>query len=251
VNGGGGLGSCAQQAGWSGVFASAPRYCRNVPEAPIIFYDWPYSPFCMKVRAILDHKGIEYRSVNPLAARGRLKRTGTGKVPAVEIDGAFVTDSTDIALALDDRFPEPPLLPSQPHERGLCHAIEDWADESLYFLGLYYRWFEVEGRKPVAAVFGKSLKGRLAYRYYLRLILRQLKGQGTLRKPPEHVGRDLERNLQAVEGLLTPGPFVLGDQPYLCDFALWGQLNYLNRTPVGAAAIEKRPGIRAFLKRLG
>jgi len=57
----------------------------------VVFYDWPYSPFCMKVRAILDYKSIDYQRVRPLAARGKLKRTG--KVPAVEIDGTFITDS--------------------------------------------------------------------------------------------------------------------------------------------------------------
>jgi len=45
----------------------------------------------MKVRAILDYKSIDYQRVRPLAARGKLKRTG--KVPAVEIDGTFITDS--------------------------------------------------------------------------------------------------------------------------------------------------------------
>lgn len=216
----------------------------------ITFYDWPYSPFCMKVRAILDYKGLAYKSVNPLAARGLLSRRGTGKVPAVEIDGAFITDSTDIAYALDERFPGQPLLPDSPFERGLVHAIEEWADESLYFIGLYYRWFEAEGRKPVAAVFGNSFKGRLAYYFYLRRILGQIKGQGTLRKSPAHVRRDLERDLDAVEALLSRGPYSLGDKPYLCDFALWGQLNYLNRTPVGGASIEKRPAITTFIERI-
>jgi glutathione S-transferase len=136
------------------------------------------------------------------------------------------------------------------HDRGLAHAIEDWADESLYFIGLYYRWYEAEGRKPVAGVFGKSLKGRLVYRFYLRRILSQIRGQGTLRKPPKHVAGDLERHLDAIDALLMPGPYVLGERPYLCDFALWGQLNYLNRTPVGSAAIQNRPAIRAFIDRL-
>jgi glutathione S-transferase len=215
----------------------------------ILFFDWPHSPFCMKVRAMLDYKGLEYRTVNPLAARKTLRNRGTGKVPAVEIDGTFVTDSTDIAYALEERWPDPPLIPGDPRDRGLCHAIEEWADESLYFLGLYYRWFEREGRKPIASVFGTSLKGRLAYRYYLRLIFKQLRGQGTLRKPPEHVAGDLERQLDAVEDLLTDRPYVLGQQPYLCDFALWGQLNYLNRTPVAGGAIRKRPKITEFIKR--
>lgn len=220
-------------------------------EPRIAFYDWPYSPFCMKVRAILDYKRLQYDRVNPLAVRGMLSRRGTGKAPAIDIDGEFVTDSTDIAHALDDRFPDPPLLPSDAHERGLCHAIEEWADESLYFIGLYYRWYEAEGQRPVAGVFGSSFKGRLAYRFYLARILRQLKGQGTLRKAPEHVARDLERNLDAVEALLAPGPYLLGDKPYLCDFAVWGQLKYLNRTPVGGTAIRRRERIGAYLSALG
>jgi len=217
----------------------------------------------MKVRAILDHKGLEYERVNPLAARGTLTRRGTGKVPAIEIDGEFVTDSTDIAYALDARFPDPPLLPAPPRERALCHALEDWADESLYFLGLYYRWFEEEGRRPIAGVFTKAspLIGRIAYRFYLRRVLGQLRGQGTLRKPPEQVARDLERQLDAVEGLLTPGPYALGGshrdarlspgqaaRPYLCDFALWGQLEYLRRTPVGGEAMKGRGAIGRFLE---
>jgi glutathione S-transferase len=218
---------------------------------PMIFYDWPYSPFCMKVRAILDYKGLDYLAVNPL---GQIKqialRGGIGKVPAIELDGEFIADSTDIAYALERCFPAKALMPDSVHERGLVHSIEEWADESLYFVGLYYRWYEREGRKPIAPVFGRSLRGKLAYRFYLRRILGQLRGQGTLRKPPDHVARDLDRHLDAVEALLNPGPFVLGSRPYLCDFALWGQLVYLDRTPVGGAAIAKRPAIGEFLKRV-
>jgi glutathione S-transferase len=216
----------------------------------LVFYDWPHSPFCMKVRAILDYKGLDYKRVNPLAARSTLGRRGTGKVPALEIDGDFVTDSTDIALALDRLCPNPPLLPGGKREQGFAHAIEEWADESLYFIGLYYRWYEVEGRKPVAAAFGRSLKGRFAYRFYLRRILGQLRGQGTLRKTPRHVASDLERHLDAAEHLVALGPFILGAAPYLCDFALWGQLNYLNKTPAGGSAIASRPNVREYIARI-
>jgi glutathione S-transferase len=220
-----------------------------VPE--IIFYDWPYSPFCMKVRAVLEHKGLQYRSINPLKRMRDISRRGkVGKVPALEIDGELIVDSTDIAYVLDKRFPDPPLFPEGTHQRGLAHAIEEWADESLYFIGLYYRWYEAEGRKPVAGVFGRSLKGRLVYRWYLKRILGQIRGQGTLRKPPEHIASDLERHLDAVGALVTPGPYVFGESPFLCDFALWGQVNYLNRTPVGSAAIQRRPAIGSFIKRL-
>ena len=59
--------------------------------------------------------------------------------------------------------------------------------------------------------------------------------------------KDLKRHLDAVDALLAPGPYVLGDEPYLSDFALWGQLNYLNLTPVGGASIGERPAIKNFI----
>jgi glutathione S-transferase len=206
----------------------------------------------MKVRAILDYKRVKHDRVVPLGSTMvALRRRGkTGKVPALEIDGELIVDSTDIAYALDERFPDPPLLPLDARERGLCHALEDWADESLYFIALYYRWFEEEGRKAIPAAFGKSLSGRITYQFYLRRILGQIRGQGTLRKSPEHVRRDLERHLDSIEGILAPRPYLLGDRPYLCDFALWGQLNYLNRTPVGGEAIKPRQSIGSYIVRM-
>lgn len=216
----------------------------------VIFYDWPYSPFCMKVRAILRYKAVAFTTLNPLGRMTEIRRGKIGKVPALALDGMLIADSTDIAYALEDRFPEPKIIPAEPRRRGLCHALEDWADESLYFTGLYYRWFEAEGRRPVAGVFGSSLKGRLAYRFYLRRILGQLRGQGTLRKPPDHVRRDLARQLDAAEMLVSQGDFLLGERPFLCDFALWGQPTYLRRTPVGRAEMAGRAATSAFLKRI-
>ena len=217
----------------------------------LIFYDWPSSPFCMKVRAILQYKKVAFQSVSPLAALGELRRRGkTGKVPAIDLDGRMIADSTDIAYALEERFPEPSILPATEYQRGLCHVLEDWADESLYFLGLYYRWFDDEGRKPIAGVFGRSLRGRLAYAFYLRRILRQLRGQGTLRKPPKHVAADLGRQLDAVESLVQPTDYLLGDVPFLCDFALWGQLANLRRTPVGNDAMASRSVIHSYMNRV-
>ena len=206
----------------------------------------------MKVRAILDYKRLQYERVKTHGSTMLdLRRRGkTGKVPAVEIDGELIVDSTDIAYALDQRFADPPLFPVDPRERGLCHVLEDWADESLYFVGLYYRWFEEEGRKPIPDAFGKSLSGRILYWFYLRRILGQVRGQGTLRKTPEHVRRDLERHLDAIEGILAPRPYLMGDRPYLCDFALWGQLNYLSLTPVGGEAIKPRQAIGSYILRM-
>ncbi len=102
----------------------------------------------------------------------------------------------------------------------------------------------------VPQAFGRSLYGRLMYLVYLRRILRQLHGQGTSRKPPAHVLADLRRHLEAIEGLVQSNRFVLGAQPHLCDFALFGQLVYLGRTPVGSRELRAHPAIEAYIARM-
>jgi glutathione S-transferase len=218
---------------------------------PVTLYDWPPSPFCMKVRALLRHKNVAYRRVPALSHLRELKRRGgVGKVPALELDGTFLVDSTDIAHALERRFPAPPALPASARERALCHAFEDWADESLYFLGLYYHWHERTGRRQVAAYFGRTAFGKLAFPPYLFRVERQLRGQGTARKTPAHVRADLERNLDAIEALLSDTDYLLGSGPYLCDFALMSQLVYLTLAPATSDVLERRPSARRFVERL-
>jgi glutathione S-transferase len=215
-------------------------------------YDWAGSPFCMKVRAILDYKEIEYERINILGRawftvwrRGRI-----GKVPALEIDRELICDSTDIAYELDARVPTPRIIPRDPSNRARCHVLEDWADESLYFIGLYFQWWEPEGREMVPLAFGSSPIGRIAFAGYEQTMRRQLRGQGTARKSAEHLRRDLDRHLDAIESLIEGREFFVEQSPMLCDFALLGQLHYLRRTPVGGKAIEQRSGIVAFLERM-
>ncbi len=212
-------------------------------------YDWGPSPFCLKVRAILDYKRIAYQRVNAL---GRpildVRRRGKiGKLPAVEIDGELVCDSTDIALELERRVPRPAILPADPRERALCHALEDWADESIYFVGLYFQWIDPAGLAMVPQAFGRGPLGKVAFEVFLRRIRRQVRGQGTSRKPDAHVRADLARHLDAAGALLAPGRFLLGEAPALCDFALMSQLVYLSRTPVGKPHIEERAPLVAYL----
>lgn len=217
-------------------------------------YDWGPSPFCLKIRAVLDYKGLAYDRVNVLrgglATLVDLRRRGRiGKVPAMEIDGTLVADSTDIAEALERRSPTPTLYPGGARERALGHAIEEWADEALYFLGLYYQWVEPSGAAMVPLVFGRSLAGRAMYRFYRRRIGSQVTAQGTGRKPIEHNLRDLARHLDAADELVRGGAFLFGDAPALADFALMSQLVYLSRTPVAGAELSRRGAIVAYLER--
>jgi glutathione S-transferase len=218
----------------------------------LVYYDFPTSPFCAKVRSVLMYQRAGFETVSATAPRHwmALRRRGTGKVPALEIDGRLVSDSTDICHALDALFPQRPVLPNDARERALCHAIEEWCDESLYFVGLHHVWLDPGNAPAVRRRFAPGPLGWLAWRAYRRLIRIQVRGQGTGRKTAAHLDADLRRHLDAAEGLLTSGGYLLGDRPWLCDFALFGQLRFLGFSQVGAAALAGRPALMAFSERV-
>lgn len=219
---------------------------------PCTLFDWAPSPFSMKVRGILDYKEIPYERASVLKFRNMLalRRGGVGKAPALAVEGELIVDSTNIAYELEKRVPLPAILPADARERALCNALEEWADESLYFMGLYFHWHDPEGRQAIPQAFGNGLAGRAMYRYYLHRILRQLEGQGTSRKSPKHVHDDAIRQLHAIEALTAGDAFILGEAPMLCDFALFGQLIYFGRSPVGGRLLAQYPGIGSYMERM-
>ncbi len=221
-------------------------------QPPIAFYDFPSSPFCIKLRAMLRHKQLAFTTHHALQPRHwlALQRHGTGKVPALTLDGRWIGDSTDIAYALDRRFPSRPLLPADRRAAALCHAVEEWADESLYFVGLHFVWLHAANRGQVPRVFGNGLFGRLLYAGYRRRIERQVHAQGTGRKNAAQIEVDLLRHLAHADALLADGPFLLGHEPWLCDHALFGQLSFLLRSRAARPLVQAHPRLLHHLQRL-
>lgn len=215
-------------------------------------FDWGPSPFCMKVRGILDYKGVPYERVPVLgpSLRELLSRSKVRKVPALDIDGRLVVDSTDIAHEIERLFPQPAILPADERLRGQAHILEDWADEALYFQGLYFQWMEPRGKPMVRKAFGNSPLGIAARWFYQRRIASQLRGQGTTRKSPDHIASDLRRQFSAISALVQDQPFLLGTAPLLCDFAVNAQLVYMSRPPASAEILREFASLAAYMERM-
>ena len=86
-------------------------------------------------RKMLDLKGIEYELVDvvPLNQRIHLRLAGFrgGTVPAIKLNGQRIQGSRQIARALDERWPEPPLFPADPALRARVEDAERWGEEQL------------------------------------------------------------------------------------------------------------------------
>jgi glutathione S-transferase len=108
-------------------------------------YQIPFSHNCVKVRHVLDLKGVGYETmdINP-ALRGEVKRmSGQILVPTLVDGGRVVHGSTPILLYMEERHPEPPLLPSDREERAECMVLMDWADGTFMALVRRLAYFQV------------------------------------------------------------------------------------------------------------
>jgi glutathione S-transferase/RNA polymerase-associated protein len=122
----------------------------------IKLYEHPLSPYAQKVKIALYEKGIPFEAVTPdIFGNGTPEFVSSSprrEVPSL-IDGdTTVFDSTIILEYLEDRWPQPPLLPASPAERARVRMLEELED--TYHEAINWAIAEIR-------VFGRA-KGELA-----------------------------------------------------------------------------------------
>lgn len=183
-------------------------------------YQFASSPYCAKVRKILDFKGIDYEiiEVDYLERKELLAVSGQLMVPTLTLDGGeTIVDSARIALRLEELQPEPTLLPSG--WRGMHRMLAGFIDNQLE-----------------DALFRAAIPDELAYwrergsdRAALWRFIRERKyGAGFVDKMIAQHKAELALAAEALapfEEALVERPFLFG-RIGLADFALYGQLFY-------------------------
>ena len=100
--------------------------------AAIKLYDFLSSPNCQRVKVVLGEKKLAYETVPVDLKKGEqkkpdyLKLNPYGKVPVI-IDGATVLyESLVINEYLDEKYPEPPLMPKDQSKRAKIRILIDY-----------------------------------------------------------------------------------------------------------------------------
>lgn len=221
-----------------------------------ILYQYEISPFCDKVRRVLNLKGIPFRVENlslAQTAAGKLKKLNpAGKVPVLDLDGERICDSTDIIEAIEARYPEPALIPEDPRQAAQVHILEDWADESLYFYEVYLRFAVPENARRWAAEAAKedgAVMRWLGSRLAPVALSRLAREQGIGRKPATVILRDLHRHFRSLEHMLE-GDWLVGERISLADIAVYVQCHCIAVTPEGQAALEPFTRVAEWMTRV-
>jgi stringent starvation protein A len=93
----------------------------------LTLYDAARCPFCARVRIVLAEKDVPHDVVaidlDDRPAWIVEKNPPAGKVPVLEEDGWVLPESAVIDEYLDERYPEPSLLPADPAERAAARFL--------------------------------------------------------------------------------------------------------------------------------
>lgn len=105
----------------------------------LTLYDADRCPYCARVRIVLAEKGLAWETVSvDLDQRPAwiYDKNPLGRVPVLEEDGLVLPESVVIMTYLDERYPEPALLPDDAAERALARLLVERFDR---LAGPYYR----------------------------------------------------------------------------------------------------------------
>jgi glutathione S-transferase len=95
-------------------------------------YDFKSSPNCQRVKVVLEEKKIPYETVNIDLRAGAqktpdyLKINPYGKVPAIADGDTVLYESCVINEYLDEKYPSPRLMPSDPAARAKARLLVDF-----------------------------------------------------------------------------------------------------------------------------
>lgn len=95
----------------------------------------PLSPFCRKVRLSLAEKKLEVELVEEKYWEQDpdfMRRNPAGKVPVLKMDGRMLAESAAICEYIEERHPDPALMPRSPEARYEVRRIVSWFDDKFH-----------------------------------------------------------------------------------------------------------------------
>jgi glutathione S-transferase len=215
------------------------------------------SPPCVRVQLALARSGVPHETVYLRSWTAAAKVSPTGRLPAVAIDGAQLSDSVEILDELERRFPSLGLTPAEPVARLRDRLWEHYVNDHIYWLGYYMRWVDPDNhRRFLGALLARAplltrVFGPAMMRRYTRNRSQQVGIRGKRR---EEVLRAYERALDMFQTGLFDGPYLeRRDVPARGDLAVAStvaQIGFRGTMPEMEERARKRPAVLDHTRRV-
>ncbi len=108
----------------------------------LILHHYPTSPFAEKVRLILGHKQLAWKSVFIPMIMPKPDLTaltgGYRKTPVLQIGADIYCDTALIGDVLEQLLPTPTIYPES--VKGVSRIVAQWADSALFTAAMAYNF---------------------------------------------------------------------------------------------------------------
>ena len=169
-------------------------------------YHIAMSPYCRKVRLILAEKRIECELIEERYWErdpSFLRRNPAAKVPVLEIDGKIMSESAAICEYLEEKYPNPSLMPVDIHQRYEVRRLVGWFDDKFH----------------------RDVTSKLVY----ERVTKKIMGQGYPdSKNVKDGAKKIKYHLDYIAWLLEQRSWLAGDLMSLADFAAAAHLSALD-----------------------
>ena len=197
----------------------------------------PFSPHCWKTVMSLAHKGLPYETVaTPFTQVPSVENGASKTVPVIRDGDRVVSDSFDIAVYLDEAYPDRPRLFGGSSGIAMARFIERWSQLTVHpFLGAA-ALMDIHGMlAPVdQAYFRESREKRFG-------------------KPIEQVPADRDQKLAGFRAGLEPlrntlsyQPFIGGAAPLFADYIVFGAFQWARVTSPFRTLADDDPVVAWF-----
>ena len=208
----------------------------------LILHHYPSSPFSEKIRLILGHKKLPWRSVlipaimpkpDLIALTG-----GYRKTPVLQIGADVYCDTALICDVLEHLRPEPTLYP--PHLKGVCRIFAQWADSSLFWAAMGYN-LQPRGAAHVFAKAPPEAQKAFAED-------RKAMSSGMVRLRPGDATSAYRSYLRRLANMVDEHDFLFGAEPCVADFAAYHGVWYTRtQVPVLADILNATPSVGEWM----
>lgn len=211
----------------------------------LILHHYERSPFSEKIRLVLGHKKLPWKSVlvPPIMPKPDLVALTGGyrRAPVLQVGADVYCDSALVCDVLEHVRPEPTLYP--PHLKGVCRIFAQWADSTLFWAAMGYNLQP----KGAAHVFAKAPPEAA------RAFADDRKAMTTnmVRLRPGDATSAYRSYLRRIANMADEHDFLFGMEPCVADFAAYHGIWYTRQqVPVLADILNATPSVGEWAQRV-
>ena len=176
-----------------------------------------FSPYCWRIRMALAHKGLDYVTEPTFFTEiGNIGEGQQTSVPVIEDGDVCVRDSFDIAVYLEEKYPDRPSLFGGAGGQSSARFVESWSNVILHpQIAMMTLADILDCLNPADHDYFRETREKM-FKGSLESVV-----SGREERLP-----DFHKSMLPLRIMLSKQPFIGGDAPLYHDYIVFGSLQW-------------------------